>query len=399
MATDRTDSPMPEYSEAPPYHMEEVASDDEAMEESAGNTPTALGFSDTTPISLSMTRSASSGSQRGRKNLPFHRGAKVPDLFRVGKGKEFPSRPNSPAPPSRGTVSKKEVDQLAARMGQAMANFAKGVAQTEDAQNIALSELSENDQQLAGEMEEIRQRIMSGEVLNQDDTKKWASKITSLEVGIRLAQNQFRSQVDAEMLEAASRQQRHEQISEQLHSNIGTTEQQSLNRDLLLEQEVDKLKSDRVGLQAELKQQQVNRTVDRELQRDMERRHEKELNTLKAQMMALMKGLDNQRTTASVVAAPSVVELPPIKSSPNGSKGKGPADSDRGPSRRNEIPEQRDGGNQGPPRPLQNVVGGAPDPGESDPGSDDDGSDWQNDDSSIIRDLRRRRKVWQLEEG
>ncbi|PWW78983.1 hypothetical protein C7212DRAFT_341596 [Tuber magnatum] len=312
-----------------------------------------------TPTAPSMVRSVSSGSQRGFRALPFH---KPRESKRVTK---LPPRLDTPLPTRSQTISPEELNRLAIRMGKAMAHIRMDLDSSEDANNLAIEELSENDQILAEQVHDIRHRINQGELISKEEASRWGLQLGMLETAVNELQQRYLAKVSEELERSAARHEKQAEVSEQLHSDIGVTEQQSLARDNILADEVKELQSHRDELVAELKLQRETTERNHRVQRELERRREAEANDLKTQMSGLMKRLETQETTTVPTEAPSVMELPPTipKRSPNGSKGKAPADGAPGPAGGNS-------GNREPPR-NSGVPPGPPDDDSSSDDSDD----------------------------
>ncbi|PWW76122.1 hypothetical protein C7212DRAFT_344594 [Tuber magnatum] len=246
---------------------------------------------DSTPKAPSMTRSSSTGSQRGRRPLPFHRGTKLPDLFKVTKGtKLFPPRfPDPPGPHYLPTATKEELDNLAMRIGRAMAH---------------------NDRQIAEDMEDLRHRIVEDEEVLKSEVGSWQLKIYEFETAVRNARTAFEQRVAVELERQQTRQARHEEVSTYLHTSIGASEQQSLARDQSLEVELGKLQADRDELASRLVQQEETIARNGRVHREFEKRREAEIVELKAQLANLMTRLDGQEAPRQPKGNPSVVELP-----------------------------------------------------------------------------------------
>src|SRR5437588_11786757 len=148
-------------------------------------------LSGTPTTSTPLARSTSENSQRGLTGLfSGRRGTGSP--YRVGKGKSVVKLPPLFPPPTRSnTATAEDVGRLARRMGQAMAILRRDLATSEDEANIAISDLSANDQILAEQLRELQGRLAKGEILNKEEAQEWNVKAIGFEVLVKQAQDKF----------------------------------------------------------------------------------------------------------------------------------------------------------------------------------------------------------------
>ena len=149
-------------------------------------------LSGTPTTSTPMARSTSENSQRGLTGLFSGRHGRTGSPYRIGKGKGVVKLPPLFPPPTRSrAATAEEVGKLAQRMGQTMAILRRDLETSEDEANIAISDLSANDQILAGQFKELQGRLEQGEILNKEEAQEWNRKAIGFEVSVNQAQDKF----------------------------------------------------------------------------------------------------------------------------------------------------------------------------------------------------------------
>src|SRR5207302_564743 len=136
------------------------------------------------------------------------------------------------SPPStRSTAATQDdIERVAKRMGRAMAILRRDLAISEDEADIAISDLSANEQILAEQLRELQGRLAKGEILNKEEAQEWNVKAIGFEVSVKQAQDKFAALVADRLAQQEERQRRHEQVSEGLHARIGESRDQALQR-------------------------------------------------------------------------------------------------------------------------------------------------------------------------
>src|SRR5437660_3198001 len=159
---------------------------------------------------------------------------------------------------------------------------------SENETNIAMSDLSANDQILAGQFKELQGRLDKGEILNKEEAQEWNRKAIGFEVSVKQAQDKFAALVADRLTQQEARQWQHEQVSVGLHARIGESGEQALQRDLLLEQELKELQDHRDQLVQELLEQKataerLEQTIARNgrVNRELEKRQSEDMTRMK----------------------------------------------------------------------------------------------------------------------
>ena len=87
-----------------------------------------------------------------------------------------------------------------------MAILRRDLATSEDEANIAISDLSANDQILAEQLRELQGRLAKGEILNKEEAQEWNVKATGFEVSVKQAQDKFAALVADRLAQQEERQ-------------------------------------------------------------------------------------------------------------------------------------------------------------------------------------------------
>ena len=337
-------------------------------------------LSGTPTTSTPLARSTSENSQRGLSGIFSGRRGRTGSPYRVAKGKSVVKLPPLFPPPTRSNAATPEdVGRLARRMGQAMAILRRDLATSEDEANIAISDLSANDQILAEQLRELQGRLAKGEILNKEEAQEWNVKAIGFEVSVKQAQDKFAALVADRLAQQEERQRRHEQVSEGLHARIGESRDQALQRDLLLEQELKELQDHRDQLVQQLRDQRaVAERLEETIARDG--RVSRELGKRQTEDMTQMK-VRFEELQAQFAQRPGEPGngRPPSRTGEETPRGRNPAP--RNPTEELAGPAgagNGGGGNKGPPPPFN--FGGNPggdDGDDSDSSSDGEGPDWR----------------------
>src|SRR5437588_8719807 len=310
-------------------------------------------LSGTPTTSTPLARSTSKNSQRGLTGLFSGRRGRTGSPYRVANGKSVVKLPPLFPPPTRSNAATPEdVGRLARRMGQAMAILRRNLATSEDEANIAISDLSANDQLLAEQLRELQGRLAKGEILNKEEAQEWNVKAIGFEVSVKQAQDKFAALVADRLTQQDERQRHHEQVSEGLHARIGESGEQALQRDLVLEQELKELQNHRDQLVRQLLEQKANserleQTIARDgrVNRELEKRQSEEMTRMKIRF----EQLESQFVQRS--GSPGNGR-PPSRTGEETLRGRNPGP--RNPDGEQAGPaghENSDGGNRGPPPP------------------------------------------------
>jgi len=213
------------------------------------------------------------------------------------------------------------------RLEQILGRLDPKLTVSQDRQHLAFNSLPTNILLMAQELVKVKNQLKSGVPIVGRELARVYEQVRLLDMESQKVQESFVTQVAARLGETDERQTRHEALSSHLHEAVQGTGEQSMHRDLLLDQEI-------VRINEQHKRQLAAHEISLNLVRDELQHHQEsreaqdgEIAVLKAvveQFMGQVKGKDKvSDPTPEASGAGGGRPPPPPRHGPAGAPGGG----------------------------------------------------------------------------
>jgi len=208
-------------------------------------------------------------------------------LEKYGKGRR-PGGRRTPEPTSESLMAGR-----IRRLEQILGRFDPKLTTSQDREHLAFSSLPTNVLLMAQELVTVKNQLKSGVQIVGRELTRIDEQVQLLDLESQKVQESFATQVAERLGETDERQTRHEAVTSHLHKAVQGTGEQSMHRDLLLDQEIVRINEQH---KRELENHEISINLVRdELQRQQESREAQdgEIAVLKAlveQLLGQVKG-------------------------------------------------------------------------------------------------------------
>jgi len=274
-------------------------------------------------------------------------------LDKYGKGRR-PGGRRTPEPTGESLITGR-----IQRLEQILGRFDPKVTVSQDRQHLAFNSLPTNILLMAQELVKVKNQLKSGVQIVSRELARVEEQVRLLDLESQKVQESFATQVAERLGETDERQARHEAVTSHLHEAVQGTGEQSMHRDLLLDQEIVRINEQHTRELA-AHEKSIN-LVRNELQHHQESREAQdgEIAVLKAlveQLLGQVKGKDkvSDPTPEASGAGGGRQPPPPLHGAvgaPGGGGGGDPDDEGEGSGRKPDESRKEDGARD--PHPSQ----------------------------------------------
>jgi len=172
------------------------------------------------------------------------------------------------------------------RLEQILGRFDPKLTVSQDRQHLAFNSLPTNILLMAQELVKVKNQLKSGVQIVGRELARVDEQVRLLDLESQKVQESFATQVAERLGETDERQARHEAVTSHLHEAVQGTGEQSMHRDLLLDQEI-------VRINEQHKRELAAHEISINLVRD-ELRHHQESREAQDGEIAVLKALMEQ---------------------------------------------------------------------------------------------------------
>jgi len=133
------------------------------------------------------------------------------------------------------------------RLDQILGPFDPKLTVCQDRQHLAFSSLPNNICLMAQELVNVKNQLKSGVQIVGQEFTRIDEQVQLLDLGSQKVQESFATHVVERLGETDHRQTRHQAVTSHLHEAVQGTGEQSMHRDLLLDQEIVRINDQHKG--------------------------------------------------------------------------------------------------------------------------------------------------------